>query len=93
MKISGVYMILNRINGKKYIGSSEDVYIRWERGHLWLLRRGEHTQHIQSAYCKYGEESFVFMVIELVYDLTAKNEEPKEEPEATPEVVEEKTEA
>src|SRR3990167_5955989 len=64
-RISGVYMILNRINGKKYIGSSKDVYNRWNQ-HLTELRKGKHTKHIQAAYYKYGEESFVFMVIEII---------------------------
>src|SRR3989304_4120550 len=64
-RISGGYMILNRINGKKYIGSSKDVYNRWNQ-HLTELRKGKHTKHIQAAYYKYGEESFVFMVIEII---------------------------
>ena len=64
-----IYMTTNMINGKKYIGSSKDVYNRWNQ-HLTELRKGKHTKHIQAAYYKYGEESFVFMVIELVYDLT-----------------------
>jgi len=29
MKISGIYEIKNNLNGKKYIGQSENCYARW----------------------------------------------------------------
>lgn len=64
--VSGIYRILNMENGKFYIGSAVDVASRWS-GHRNRLRRGRHhSQHLQNAWNKYGEESFDFSVIEVV---------------------------
>lgn len=35
--IAGVYQIINTVNNKKYIGSSIDIYKRWN-DHLKALR-------------------------------------------------------
>lgn len=60
----GVYRILNLINNKVYIGSSLDC-IRRLYQHKTALRKGTHcNQHLQSAYNKYGENSFTFELIE-----------------------------
>lgn len=67
MKIlSGIYQIVNLVNGHRYIGSSNNIYKRWKR-HLWHLRRGEHhSVYLQRAYNLYPKESFEFSVIEEV---------------------------
>ena len=63
LKHSGIYCIINKINGKKYIGSSKNIYSRWLK-HRAYLRGGYHTNsHLQNAWNKYGEESFHFFVI------------------------------
>lgn len=63
-KISGIYCIENRISGKKYIGQSRDVKNRY-RGHKWHLNNGSHhSRHLQNAWNKYGEDSFIFYIIE-----------------------------
>lgn len=60
----GVYSIFNVANGKKYVGSSKDIYNRWHE-HLHLLRRNEaHNKHLQAAFNKYGEDNFVFNILE-----------------------------
>lgn len=60
----GIYCIFNMYNGKKYIGSSVDMYNRMHE-HLHLLRRGaSHNQHLQNSWNKYGEEAFVFYPLE-----------------------------
>ena len=63
-KISGIYCIENIVNNKKYIGLTNDV-ARRKREHLNLLRNNRHeNQHLQYAWNKYGEASFVFYVVE-----------------------------
>lgn len=60
----GIYSIFNVVNGKKYIGSSKDIYNRWHE-HLHLLRRNDsHNKHLQAAFNKYGEDNFVFNILE-----------------------------
>ena len=65
MKInSGIYQIENRTNGKSYVGSSENLRKRWQ-AHLSALRSGQHHNcHLQRAFDKYGEATFVFSVLE-----------------------------
>lgn len=59
----GIYMILNKINGKKYIGSSISLTKRW-KNHLYRLRGNKHpTPHLQAAYNKHGEENFEFRTL------------------------------
>jgi group I intron endonuclease len=57
---SGVYEIINKVNGHRYIGSSVNVANR-----LWRHRRhlllGQHCNvRFQRAWNKYGEENFEF---------------------------------
>lgn len=58
-------MITNCDNGRVYIGSSTSVQDRLAT-HKTLLRKGKghHNKHLQSAFSKYGEDSFTFQVIE-----------------------------
>lgn len=57
---SGVYEIVNSVNGKRYIGSASCFRTRWN-GHKAELRRGvHHSQHLQAAWDKYGAQAFVF---------------------------------
>lgn len=61
----GIYEIVNKTNGKRYIGSTEQSFtIRW-RNHRSLLRANRHhSRHLQNAWNKYGEDSFEFRVLE-----------------------------
>lgn len=60
----GIYKITNTVNGKVYIGSSVDINGRLN-SHRSDLRQNKHgNQHLQKAWNLYGEESFIFDVIE-----------------------------
>lgn len=62
--ICGVYIIRNKVNGKFYIGSSNDIWRRWCE-HKWGLKNNKHgNKHLQRAYNKYGEENFEYDVLE-----------------------------
>ena len=55
---SGIYMCTCNINGRSYIGQSQDVKLR-RCHHLSELRSGRHfNQHLQRAYDKYKEYNF-----------------------------------
>ena len=41
-KLSGIYTITNRSNGKVYIGESLDIYRRWHEEHIPQLRKNCH---------------------------------------------------
>lgn len=63
-----IYRITNMSNGKYYIGSA-DSFARREWQHKYDLRRGAHKNpRLQAAWDKYGEEMFVFEVLEEVPD-------------------------
>ena len=56
---SGIYLITNVVNGKKYVGSAKDMHYRLY-SHVYLLRKNkEHNVHFQSAWNKYGEDVFI----------------------------------
>lgn len=59
-----IYSIVNKINGKKYIGSAF-IFNRRKNKHLSELRRGiHHSSILQNAWNKYGEENFEFQILE-----------------------------
>lgn len=61
-----IYRITNMANNKYYIGSA-DSFARREWQHKYDLKRGKHKNpRLQSAWNKYGEEMFVFEIIEEV---------------------------
>lgn len=69
MKDPVVYWIRNRTNGKFYVGSTTQRYVRW-RTHKKKLRAGtHHCRHLQAAWNKYGEKAFEFSVVEVVLDV------------------------
>lgn len=65
-KISGIYKIINKINGKGYVGSAIDVEDRWACHRSLLLRGKHHSKHLQRAWNKDGEDRFEFILIEQI---------------------------
>ena len=67
----GIYTITNTINNKKYVGSTCKLHKRWGQ-HKTDLRFNRHfNSKLQNAWNKYGEDKFVFEILEEV--------EPKQE--------------
>ena len=60
---SGIYKIVNKINGKFYIGSSVNIKHRWYMHKFELTKGTHHNPHLQNAWDKYGEENFVFSIL------------------------------
>lgn len=61
--MGGVYVILNKVNNKKYIGKSINIKSRWAN-HISSLRMNKHyNTYLQNAWNKYGEENFSFKVL------------------------------
>ena len=63
---SGIYIIENKVNSKKYIGSAKNITKRWYT-HKYTLRVNKHdNSYLQYAWNKYGEENFEFKILEIV---------------------------
>jgi len=63
---SGIYLIGNIINDKKYIGSAKNINKRWYQ-HKYALNNNTHDNScLQNAWNKYGENNFKFTIIEEV---------------------------
>lgn len=61
---SGIYKIINKLNNKYYVGGAVNIGSRWSV-HKHHLKKGQHhCKHLQRAWDKYGEENFIFKVIE-----------------------------
>lgn len=63
-KKSGIYCIENTINHKKYIGQSVDIDDRWRKHVSELKHNSHHNDYLQKAWNKYGENAFIFYVLE-----------------------------
>lgn len=63
---SGIYLIINLVTDKIYVGSAIDFDERW-RIHLLHLNRGtHHSILLQRAWDKYGAHNFLFVIVEEV---------------------------
>lgn len=61
--VCGIYMIINEMDDKIYIGQAEDIGLRWS-SHLSLLKSRKHpSKYLQQAVDEYGIENFSFTVL------------------------------
>lgn len=61
---SGIYLITNVKNSKKYIGKDINLPSRKYR-HWHKLKNGSHNNpHLQASYNRHGKESFHYMILE-----------------------------
>jgi group I intron endonuclease len=59
-----IYMIVNLMNNKRYIGQSTKLSLRWTK-HRYMLNANIHpSKHLQAAWNKYGEKAFRFEILE-----------------------------
>ena len=64
-KKSGVYQIVNKADGKKYIGCTVNFAARWSM-HISNLKRSRHeNKKLQKAFNEYGQDNFIFSVLEV----------------------------
>ena len=62
--MSGIYVIINKLNQKVYVGQAKNFNQRWYR-HKYALNHNTHYNcHLQSAWNINGEENFIFIVLE-----------------------------
>jgi group I intron endonuclease len=65
----GVYQIVCKTTGNRYVGSTTKSFKHRWSGHKSLLRAGtHHSIHFQNAWNKYGEDDFLFLILDIVDD-------------------------
>ena len=66
---SGIYVIQNNINQKKYVGKALDIYRRI-KAHVTALNTKDvnENRHLINSWHKYGRENFSYYVIEYIFD-------------------------
>ena len=66
--MQGVYWYRNKINDKRYIGSTRDFEVRWAY-HEWKLENNKHeNRYLQKAWNKHSKANFVWEIVEKVED-------------------------
>lgn len=61
---SGIYKIVNKINGKYYVGKSKDLKERWSSHKRLLINNKHPNAYLQYAWNKDGVNNFEFVVVE-----------------------------
>ena len=65
-KFGGIYRILNKTNGREYIGSTVRFKQRFREHFLSLKENKHHCQFLQADFNKCGSDAFIFEVLEFV---------------------------
>jgi group I intron endonuclease len=61
---TGIYEIVNLVNGKRYIGSAVNFAGRWSEHRRQLKTKTHHSRYLQRSWDRYGPDAFDFLVIE-----------------------------
>lgn len=59
----GVYQIVNKITGQRYIGSSKNLYKRWKKHQSQLRLQRHENRRLQASYDLHGPAAFHYGVI------------------------------
>jgi group I intron endonuclease len=61
----GIYRIINKINGKYYIGKSKNIYKRIHQ-HIYHMKNNKKAEnaYLQNSWNKYGRDSFDYDILE-----------------------------
>lgn len=75
-----IYVIINKINGKKYYGITKDTQERfnYHKTRAFQKKHKEYDKVLYRAFRKYGLENFDFIVIEGTYTIEEAKEKEKE---------------
>ena len=63
-KKSGIYKIINKVNGKYYVGRTNNFEDRWQKHKTDLVKNRHHNDLLQNSWNKYGENNFKFLIVE-----------------------------
>lgn len=63
---SGIYCIRCLVNNKRYIGSTINFKKR-KTHHFSMLRNNKYKNNMQEDFIKYGEENFVFEILQYIH--------------------------
>jgi len=64
-KSPGIYLIKCTANNKVYVGSSANIYVRWQSHRCSLKANQNYSSLLQRAYNRYGKDALEYSVIEL----------------------------
>lgn len=65
-RVMGVYQITNTVNGRIYVGSSNNLDSLWNK-EKFMLEHGTHiNKELQHDWKEYGGEKFEYLVLETV---------------------------
>lgn len=63
---SGIYAIINKVNGKRYVGSAVNLNRRKNVHWNDLSKNSHHSEKLQRAWNKHGQKNFEFFILELI---------------------------
>jgi group I intron endonuclease len=79
LQFSGIYRIRNLNTGKGYVGSAKKFNARWNEHKRQLRGNFHHSILLQRSWNKYGQNAFVFEILEVVKNPTKKKLEEREQ--------------